>query len=431
MNEEYLEEIALNPFLTLDGNIHGRSRRAAFLKAIDDFFDEYDELPLFLMGLPLLVLAELSRDDPINTTSSSSYSLPSIILSIVLHLYRVAGVLASTTPLLLFIISTTPELLAQQSRRLQVYYGPSITELLPQEVIDNIIDNLVPDLEHDHQICGSTHDKYKRSHFIRAFSAYSLVCSAFVRRSQFHLFSTLVVQSSSTTDMPVMNILDDGNTSAQRLRALAQFVEREPHLAQHIMRLQLASSPWAYLNARNDEHTQIRTLLEALHTKGVQVQTLCLGFNFRQARPLITGLASLFSPFSLLSRVTCLHLHEVVDFPPSFITMFPSLRALSLSDFRTTSHHVPGDVRAFNAHTRPQLHSLVLKLASCELLRVMGMAQDANGGQRTPEAAFLDLSNLAHCQLEWTNDEDQSRASADIVKTFGSAITQFTYRFRM
>ncbi|KAF5314496.1 hypothetical protein D9619_011976 [Psilocybe cf. subviscida] len=420
VEEEYLEPI---PFMS-DDNTHEGSRKFALVKALEDFMDEYDDLPLLVMALPFIVLMELWRDQPINKFNSTLN-----LVSINSYACHVMLALLNILPPLLFICASTLESFSRPSPHLQVYYGPFVIDILPQEVIDTIIDHLPPDFGCSRQLCSSRHDKFDRRKFVRAFSSYSLVCVAFVRRSQFHIFSTIVIRSTSFMDIYNTDFSENDEVRGARLRSIVQFIGEKLQLSRNISHLKISPSPQAYDHSGSDEKMQIQALLRELKGRGVEVRSLCLGFQNWALRP-SDDLAGLFLPSSVLSNVTSLHIHDVFEFPLSFVSMFPSLRSLSLSDLQITDNRALMQLSARNNYTRPQPRSLVLRYASCELLRIMGMVRDGRNDYIASEAAFLDLSPLTHCDLVWAEDDDQSIASSVLIKTYGSTVTHLTYHFR-
>lgn len=327
------------------------------------------------------------------------------------------------------------------------YRGPSIVDFLPQEIIDKIIDYLVPDIRllscplRSEKICRTRQGLAMPTLTMPDFTFLScaLVCQAFRHRSQYHMWRSVHVRSAPRLNGVVSALNRMGMGYDISLRTLAgkiRLMQDYPRFACAVKHIQICLSSSHTESERDIEQSDAKTLLRTLTDAGASINSICLQMRNSLEHDDGDLVDLLIGPHFDASSVTALHVRDAGQVPLSLLGNLPSLRSLSIARVeRTSSHsiHDNDDITAAPRHL-PLIEALAIGANSMvSALRIVGVVPGADGGFFKANATCLDTSRLTHLDLIYTDLHpllesglEEVTALLDVV---GKTVTHLRYTF--
>lgn len=291
------------------------------------------------------------------------------------------------------------------------YRGPSMVVLIPQEVIDLVLDWLVeytPGSSCPGEqpcFCESAYTSIPRNK--RDLMACALVCRAFRRRSQHHLFRAAHIFGSQHCMLEQHRFFHDHS-----------------HITRSIKNLKIIMPRNYKENSRLVKRTWIRTGRNLSRNIGATVESLCVNFSSQPFYQRAVFLRLLSSKRFLWSNITYIHLQDTQYLP---VQMFEALKSLVVLSLCRVDINDTGIVPVHPPHFLPRIRKLRIRHQSIKaVLKLFGVIT-VEDYQTKGSRSFLDISQLDCLYLEGI---DYSANQADIDSLFvvlGSSVSRLIY----
>ena len=250
---------------------------------------------------------------------------------------------------------------------------PRITSSLAQEIIDNIID-----------CCSSPRD-------LKILKVLSLVCRAFLPRSQRHIFVGIRIACAIHKG--------EIKTGGKRLDEFYDILQHSPHIAGYVREIRLVvkdnDSCWAAGNPKFEwimDHLTRNRVFNRFH-----IDCHLSGDKVMIAPGHLPSFEQCFSQRYIVPFITSLKLYRVKNIPIGLLVSSPGLQKLSL--IRTTLGDMPNPQSFHNPTSLPKLQALFFYRSSDTVTALLGNPQ-------TGSPPLLDLSHLYTLSVNQDSLED-------------------------
>lgn len=254
---------------------------------------------------------------------------------------------------------------------------PHTTSRLAQEIIDNIID-----------FCSTPKD-------LKILKVLSLVCRAFLPRSQRHIFVGIRIACA----------IHQGEikTGGKRLDELYDILQHSPHIAGYVREIRLVvkdNDSWAAGNPKFEwimDHLTRNRVFNRFH-----IDCHLSGDKVMIAPGHLPSFEQCFSQRYIVPFITSLKLYRVKNIPIGLLLSSPGLQKLSL--IRTTLGDMPNPPPPNNLHHNnatplPKLQALFFYRSSDTVTALLGNPQNGS-------PPLLDLSHLYTLSVNQDSLED-------------------------
>ena len=275
---------------------------------------------------------------------------------------------------------------------------PHITSRLAQEIIDNIID-----------CCSSPRD-------LKVLKVLSLVCRAFLPRSQRHIFVGIRIACA----------IHQGEikTGGRRLDELYDILQHSPHIAGYVREIRLVvkdNDSWSAGNPKFEwimDHLTRNRVFNRFH-----IDCHLSGDKVMIAPGHLPSFEQSFSQRYIVPFITSLKLYRVKNIPISLLVSSPGLQKLSL--IRTTLGDMPNNppnLNNNNTATLPKLQALFFYRSSDIVTALLGNPQNGS-------PPLLDLSHLYTLSVNQDSLEDVQCATR-IIQLTSRSLRQINFIHR-
>ena len=270
---------------------------------------------------------------------------------------------------------------------------PHFTSRLAQEIIDNIID-----------CCSSPRD-------LKILKVLSLVCRAFLPRSQRHIFVGIRIACA----------IHQGEikTGGRRLDELYDILQHSPHIAGYVREIRLVvkdNDSWAAGNPKFEwimDHLTRNRVFNRFH-----IDCHLSGDKVMIPPGHLQSFEQCFSQRYIVPFITSLKLYRVKNIPISLLLSSPGLQKLSL--IRTSLSDIPNPIP--NSASLPKLQALFFYRSSEAVTALLGNPQ-------TGSPPLLDLSHLYTLSVNQDSLED-IQCAIRIIQVTSRSLRQINFIHR-